>query len=457
MRTPLLSRILQISLRLRYSYWFVPTLMMVGSVGLAMALLTVDRGFANGGIELGWVYAGGTDGAREVLSVIAGSMITVAGVVFSITVVALQLASSQFGPRILRNFMRDRGNQIVLGTFVATFVYSLLILRTIHGEEQEHVPALSVSVAVILAVASLAVLIYYIHHAATSIQATHIVRAIGRELFDSIERTYTAPDDAEAETDASPVARHLLPPDDAIPTGAGVHARDTGYVQTVDVSLVTRIAEEHDLVVFLMQRAGAFVSPEQVIMRVLPAGRVDDGVLDDLRGAISTGATRTHEQDVLFAMEQLVEVAVRSLSPGINDPFTAMSCIDWLGAALIKLLMREAPTSIHADSNGVARFVYPVLPLEEILEHSFGRIRTYAHGHPAVLRSLLEGLTRAWGFARDDAARQAIEDQVRLTLSASERSLDEEKDLRHHRKIADIVLEAGDDRPANPEVSLPRV
>ncbi len=141
--------------------------------------------------KLGWIYTRGPDGARAVLSTIAGSMITVAGVVFSVTIVALSLASNQFGPRLLRNFMRDRGNQIVLGTFVATYLYCLLVMRTVQGMDgSQFVPHLSVTVAILMAVASLGVLIYFIHHVAVSIQAPELIANVAHELHEAIDRLF---------------------------------------------------------------------------------------------------------------------------------------------------------------------------------------------------------------------------------------------------------------------------
>lgn len=167
---------------LRTSYWFVPTLMTAGGVALSFASVHLDERVNYKWVRtVGWIWAGGAEGARQVLSTIAGSMITVAGVAFSITIVALTLASNQFGPRLLRNFVRDAGNQIVLGTFIATFVYCLLVLRTVRGEDDtEFVPYVSVTLGVAFALTSLGVLIYFIHHVAISIQAENLIASVAR-------------------------------------------------------------------------------------------------------------------------------------------------------------------------------------------------------------------------------------------------------------------------------------
>jgi uncharacterized membrane protein len=176
---------------LHSSYWFIPTLMAAISIILAWAMLTVDR--TGGTPNWWWIYTGGTDGARSLLSSVAGSMVSVVATAFSITIVALQLASSNFGPRLLRNFMQDTGNQIVLGTFIATFIYCLLVLRTIHGEGDGYsffVPQLSVTVGTVLAIASMGVLIYFIHHASTIIQASHVITQVSGDLDKTIDRLF---------------------------------------------------------------------------------------------------------------------------------------------------------------------------------------------------------------------------------------------------------------------------
>ncbi|HEY9737247.1 MAG TPA: DUF2254 domain-containing protein, partial [Trichocoleus sp.] len=173
------------------SYWFVPTVMAASAIALAFGLVALDRTTPQDLEGLSWIYQGGADGARAVLSAIAGSMVTVAATAFSITIVALQLASSNYGPRLLRNFMQDRGNQVVLGTFIATFIYCLLVLRTIRGEDyQLFVPQVSVTVGVMLAILSIGVLIYFIHHASTIIQVSHIIAEVSHDLKQVTDRLF---------------------------------------------------------------------------------------------------------------------------------------------------------------------------------------------------------------------------------------------------------------------------
>lgn len=199
---------------LRTNFWFVPTIMVLLSIVLATGLLTLDRLTQDTVTsELEWVYTGSPEGARALLAAVASSVITVAGTTFSITIAVLTLASSQFGPRLLRNFVRDRSNQIVLGTFIATFIYCLLVLRTIRGlEETQLVPSLSVTGGVVLAVVSIGVLIYFIHHIAESIQADYLIALISRDIDDAIDRLFPQEIGWNTKETGAPSANSALPP-----------------------------------------------------------------------------------------------------------------------------------------------------------------------------------------------------------------------------------------------------
>ncbi|MCL4254785.1 MAG: DUF2254 domain-containing protein, partial [Anaerolineae bacterium] len=317
--------------KLRASLWFIPSLMIAIAIMSALLLPNVDeRLVASSDMTQSIIYIGGADSARTLLSTIAGAMISIAGLTFSITVVALTLASSQLGPRLLNNFMRDRGNQVVLGTFVSVFIYCLLVLRTVR--DAGFVPHLSVTVAILLALISIAVLIYFFHHIAVMLQAQTVVINIGTELETSIARLfpksstqtryeYRLRDDADLPSDFDDQCKPVL-------------AHGSGYLQAIDYEALVNIAIEHDAILKCVYRAGDFIASGAVIMQVYPA----DVLTDDLEKAINQqlilGASRARLQDVEFAVAQLVEIAVRALSPGVNDPFTAIACLDQFSNSL---------------------------------------------------------------------------------------------------------------------------
>lgn len=372
--------------RLRSSFWFLPSLMTVGAVGLSFATVAIDASVSDKWLStFSLAYAGGAEGASALLGAVAGSMITIAGLVFSMTLVALSLTSSQFGPRLLRNFMRDATNQLVLGTFVATFVYCLLVLRTIRrADESAFVPHLSVSVGLAVAVVSIAVLIYFIHHVALSIQADEVIARVCAELFEGIERLY--PTDIGR---AAPAPRGALPANfdsDARPVQAGAD----GYVQSVDADKLIELAASEDVVVRVERRPGQYVIIGAPLVRVWPGERADGELAARVLSAFVVGHYRTPSQDIEFSVDQLVEVAVRALSPGINDPFTAITCIDRLGSALARLARGSMPSPWRHDEQGKLRVVASPLTFTEITDAAFNQIRQHGRTSVAVTVRLLE-------------------------------------------------------------------
>ncbi|WP_291852481.1 DUF2254 domain-containing protein [Bradyrhizobium sp.] len=277
------------------------------------------------------------------LSAIAGSMITVAGLTFSITMLTLQLASSQFGPRLLRNAMRDRGNQVVLGTFISTFAYCLLVLRTVRGTEgASSVPHLSVAVGVLLALASLGVLIYFIHHVANAIRIETVLAQLATETNAAIDQLYPERLGQDPPDDAPRAARR-----DALGDFADrevcIQAAESGYVKRLDTEALMRMATEHNLVVWIEARPGRFVIEQQVVLSASPSKRIPAEIADALRGTLVIGPDRSPDQDVAHALRRIVEIAQRALSPGINDPTTAIYCLDRMEEALMRLAARDVP------------------------------------------------------------------------------------------------------------------
>lgn len=384
-------------------YWFVPTVMSIVAIVAAFVLLHLDRTDALPVDRAAWLYTGGADGAKTVLSTVASSVITVAGVAFSITIAALSQASSQFGPRLLRNFMRDTGNQVVLGTFVATFLFCLLVLRAIRGEfegGQPFVPHASVTAAVLMAAASIAMLIYFIHHISVSLQAPVIVAAVAADLHAAIARFPEWPGEAgrgQRDADVEPAK-----------AGRPVFARCDGYVQVIDEGGLLELARGHDLVLALAYRPGSHIIKGSVIARVWPPERFTDAIGDAVNEEFICGNRRTPEQDVEFSFRQLAEIAVRALSPGINDPFTAINCIDALGSALVHVSRRQLPEPYLADEDQRVRVVRPVTTFEGLVDASYQQIRQYGQTSVAVTIRLLEILTECARQMPEQDRQQAL-------------------------------------------------
>jgi uncharacterized membrane protein len=378
---------------LHSSYWFLPTIFALIAIALAFTMLWLDVQGYYGFIEKwGWMYTVGTDGAREVLSAVASSTIGVAGTAFSITIVALQLASSNFGPRLLRNFMRDTGNQIVLGTFIGTFIYSLLVLRTIRADGDDFdkfVPQLSVTVGLLLAIASIGVLIYFIHHASTIIQVSHVIAETSKELDRAIDRLFPEKIGRGASQPQSGVADI---PADFDSNTYGVRAKSSGYLQGIDNEELMKLACKHDLILRLNYRPGKFVIKGNEWIVIYPRKCVTRKLLKKLDDTLILGKERTEQQDVEFPIEQLVEIALRALSPSLNDPFTAIRCIDRLSAGLSRLAQRDFPSPYRYDNQGNLRVIAESVTFVGILDTAFNQIRQNGKSDVAVTIRLLEAI-----------------------------------------------------------------
>ncbi len=417
--------------RVRSSFWFLPAVMAGGAVALAFTTVALDKPVTDWlSLTWGWTYTGGAEGASSLLGAIAGSMITIAGVVFSMTLVALSLASSQLGPRLLRNFMRDTATQTVLGTFVATFLYCLLVLRTIRRpEEIAFVPHLSVTLGLLLAVVSVGVLIYFIHHVSVSIQANEIVARVGKELIEGIERLFP-----ENIGQGAPLIS-TEPPDagfletfgrEARPVGS---ARD-GYLQFVDGDALMALAMQEDVVIRLERPPGHYIVASSPIVLVWPGNRITDQLADGINSAFAIGNQRTSGQDIEFTINQLVEIAIRALSPGVNDPFTAMTCVDHLGSALCRLAQRHMQSPYRLDTHDQLRVITPAFTFPDVTDAAFNQIRQYGRSSAAVTIRLLETIAVVAAFVHRPEDRAALLRHAKMIARGARGGLPEDADCQ---------------------------
>ncbi|MFI9274270.1 DUF2254 domain-containing protein [Kitasatospora sp. NPDC052896] len=427
---------------LRTNLWVVPT----GEVVLALALFygtwALDRAAYRGALLLpSWVISGTADAARQILAAIAAALITVIGVVFSIMIVTLTLASTQFGPRMLRTFIRDRTTQLTLGTFVATFVYAVLALISIGpGPRGDFVPHLSITVCMVLVLADLAVLIYFIHHIATSIQLPHVIAGIAAELSEAIEAGAGEPEWAGG-TERGPSAAELHGRLDA--AGGTVPAPASGYLQFVRHRTLVRIARDLDAVIRLDHRPGHFLVRGHQLATVWPAG-VAPEVARSFARAHVTGPSRTLAQDIAFAVDQLVEIAIRALSTAVNDTFTALTCIDWLGEGLCRIATSWQPNPVHRDEEGYIRVLAVPVRYERLVQRSFEKIRQAGHGMPAVLIRQLDALAEIMTETRTAEQRQVLLAQAEMIERAGAESVIEpaDQDDVHRRYLAVLAAHA---------------
>jgi uncharacterized membrane protein len=416
---------------LHSSFWFVPTLMVVLALGLSFLTIAIDQGQETDIVsELGWAYSLGPSGSRAILSAIAGSMVSVATTAFSITIVALQLASSQFGPRLLRNFIQDTGNQVVLGTFISTFVYSLMVLRTINGvEENEFVPHIAVTCGIGLAIASIGVLIYFIHHSASSIQVDQVIKKVGCDLDDAIDRLFPEKIGRSASKQQQEQSIADVPPDfDQV--SCSIKSISSGYVQAIDDNELMKIATEKKLLVRVEQRPGRFVVQGSELVRVFPKEKENKKLTAQINNAFVFGSQRTEQQDIEFSIDQLVEIAVRALSPGINDPFTAIRCIDQLNAALCHFAQREIPSPYRYDNHDQLRIIAAPIAFADVTDAAFNQIRQYGQSSVAVTMRLLEAIAVIASFTHRPSDQTALRRHADMIERGSQEGIAEELDRK---------------------------
>jgi uncharacterized membrane protein len=400
--------------QLRASFWFTPALITIFSMVAAGTLVELDSWKTS---ELAkWsprLFGASADGSRAMLSAIATSMITVAGVVFSITIVSLSLTSTQYSPRVLRNFMRDGPTQIVLGVFVGIFAYCLIVLRTIRGpEDGDFIPSLAVMGGMAYALCGIAFLIYFIHHVAQSIQASSILSRITADTTSAIDHLFpeTLGEAADPKAAAQAIPRHCR----------WVKSRGTGYVVNVDSERLMELAEEIGRVIYLRAGVGDFVAEGGPLIGMDIAAEATDEQRDQLLGCMVLGRQRTVEQDAAFGLQQLVDVALKALSPGINDPTTACMCVDQLGALLARLAARRMPAP-RRMKDGHLRVVVPAPDFGELLALGLGTIVHHSRGDLQVLDRVLNAAeiireAAAMGHRRDELV-MLVED-LRLELHA---------------------------------------
>jgi uncharacterized membrane protein len=434
-------KILNVWYRLQASFWFVPALMTAAAILLSFATTAMDKGLLlREDTRHWWIYSSGADGAQTVLSVIAGSMISVAGVVFSITIVVLSLASSQFGPRLIKNFMNVRANQMVLGTFVATFIYGVLVLRTVNASvDARFIPGLSVTFAIVMSLFGLGLLIYFIHNVSESIQAQNIIARVRRDLEHAVDRIFPERLGQQEDLLSEPIEREYDIPATCDNESCQIKAERSGYFQAIDQDALMRIAVEADLLIHLGYRPGNFITRGSVLVTVWPGDKVDQTLSKKINAIIILGPERTLEQDVEFAISQLVEIAVRALSPGINDPITAITCIDWLGASICQLADRKMPSSHRYDQQNRLRIISEPFTFEGMVDAAFNLIRQNSQSVAMVSIHLLETIATVAAQTDQQYHRAVLSRHAAMVAHGCREKLSADDDRQDFEKCYEAV------------------
>ena len=403
------------------TFWIIPGLMVLCGVLLAIGLVSLDRSgvVPPALLDSAWLYNGGGTGARTLLGAVVSSTIGVAGTVFSITIAALSLAAGQMGPRLLRNFTKDRGNQITLGTYLGTFSYALMVLRSVRTQsEGEFVPHVSLSVGILLAFVCVATLVFFVNHMAGRINVDTVIELVSRDVSAAMARL---------ATDASGPA---APSPSTWSDAEAVADPRRGYLQQLDAEGLASWASEHGTSIRLLARPGDYVFPGAPIALAIPKV---EGIEAAVQDATALGPQRVSSADLEFAVRQLVEVAVRALSPGINDPHTAMSVLERLGAALCEISTKHLPSGVSINEGRVVLMV-PSVDYDGLTDAMFHMIRQNADGSAAVLIRMLEVLTAVVSCETRPDRAASLQRHADLVLADGERTIETPADLDDLRK-----------------------
>jgi uncharacterized membrane protein len=410
-------------LHARESFWFLPAVCGVAAVSIALGLIELDRFLQDNGLaDIRMIADLSATGSRALLATIGGTMLGVAATTFSITISVLATTSSAYGPRLVLNFMADRGNQFVLAVLTSTFLYALVVLRAVRTHEDAtitFVPNIAVSFAFVLAVADVAVLVYFIHHIASSVQVTTMQSRVLGELMGVIDLLYpTTAVNQPRNTDAV-----------RLPAGGVARSTSAGYVQHVDVERLVHLATEHNLVIRVVATAGTYMLRGETLAQTHALGTaVAPATLSkSVAHAFTIDTVRTPHQDLRYATQGLIEIGVRGLAAGANDPYTAISGIDALGYALVTLFSRPTPTGLNCDSEGELRVLCTWPSPSDVSADVFLALRTYGLGHPIVVDATIRLVDRLEKVATGNE-RRALGEQTATLRDAYARVASDEVD-----------------------------
>ncbi|TXD96634.1 DUF2254 domain-containing protein [Psychrobacter frigidicola] len=439
------------------SYWFIPTACVLVGILLAPILVTIDEHFDRETVrKLSFAFTGDDQAARAIMTAIAGAVLGVAGTTFSITIAVLSMASSQFGPRLLRNFLTDTPNQFVLGAFIGTFSYSLLVLKSIHKYDVEFgVPQLAVTFAIFMAIVCALLLVYFVQHMVHAIQASHVIQDACHDALKNIHYRYKDTCDIQHQRDVmhQDVESFLTWP--ATP----IYAPSAGYLQQIYIESLITLAQDYGGVIQLHTTIGNFVTDKNVMGHFYQRPASDESHFQKTKTSNLAVMSRTpdglfwqrfatsihlerrpvHSDDINYSLGQMTEIAVRALSPGINDPKTAINCVQSLTACLSIMMRRQPPSPYHFSipphnndlpdilANQPRMAILSVMTnnpkISEFIDLSLGEIRRYATADLMVLKALCQAMTDLNYACVNSAQRQTLLHELTLIERAGEENL----------------------------------
>lgn len=439
-----MNKLIQFWGHLRSSFWFLPLLMVTESIALAIALIEADSASFNQWLsQWPWLFGVGAEGARQMLSTLAGAMMTVMGITFSMTLLALVLASAQYTSRVLRNFMRNRVTQLTLGVFASIFAYCLIVLRTIRGSAgvDEFVPSMAVFLAFVMSLGGVAVLIYFIHHIASSIQASSIIASVAQETNASIDRLLPKKPDQEPDQNED-LNQRFKSLDER--TWYPVPAVKSGYVESINNAALLCFAGDNRTIVRMEHGIGEFVVQDTALVSLALTYPPEQKTINALNAAYTISRHRTVAQDPAFGIRQIVDMAIKALSPGINDTSTAVMCVDYLTSIMARLAASQFPP-LYRYEGETLRMVAIVPSFEGLLGEAFDQIRSNAEVNVAILVRILGALDTIGSLTIRDSHLRALNEQLQCIAELANRCIKSSHDsarLKRHLSEVRETLEA---------------
>lgn len=428
--------------RVRSTYWFLPLIMTLAFMVLAILLLNIDQQIPNAQMGGKWyIFHPDSSSVHSILISIAGTALGVIGVVFSITLVPLTIAASQYGPILIRSFLRDTTTQFVLGTYSSTIGFCAVVLMSYQSDSNNsEVPLISVTIAISMLVISLGMLLYFFHHVAEGLQASKIIENVGNELEREIkiERTFSKSfeDLSELPEDGERLRSN------AMQHGRAVLATKSGYVRAIDFEELLKLAEKKDLVLYLKHFAGDFIVPGDPLLLAWPASYEDGEISDRVNRSFILGDNRTIQQDIEYGMTSLVIIASRALSPAINDPVTPAMCLNRLGVALAMIAESKQKSYYHYDKSRKLRVIADPVSFEHMVGLSFNLIRQYGRSNADVMIGILKTIGSVAIHAHIDTEKDILLMHARLTLDDTDISLPSSYDKQRVHQAYDEVVRA---------------
>lgn len=413
---------------LKSSFWFIPVLIITLTIPTAMWFVYLDGriDLAEEGLQR-FFFVSSADSGRSILTTISGAMIGVAGTVFSVTLVALTLASSQFGPRLIKNFMYVTLNQVVLGSYVSTYLYCLIVLNSIRDIDGfTFVPSISILIAIILAAVNIILLIVFIHQIAMSIQANKVISDIHEFVSSQIKSLF--PDELGEESDGenSILADSFKSQSDAI---ISIKSPKSGYLQYIDSDSLLNMMTSENSLFELNVKPGDYLVENIEIGKIYHSRDADEEKLEKVKNHFVIEKARTSQQDFEFSIHQMVEIASRALSTGVNDPYTAIASIDNLTSIMVDLTQINFPSKYRFDKEKHLRVIAVTLSFEGILDAAFNQIRQFSAGSPAVIIRLMDALITISQFTNNTSNQNAVIRHAKMVINVGKESIKEENDL----------------------------